>query len=61
MNKVFLNLVMIPSALWRSLGADIPQLRAILNAKLMLDDRKPYDHRAYEQAQDRPQVCNTHE
>ena len=32
---------MLPSALWKSLGADIEQLRAILNVRLMLDDRKP--------------------
>ena len=41
MNKLFLNMVMLPSALWRSLGADIDQLRAILNVRLILDDRKP--------------------
>jgi len=41
MNKLFLNLVMLPSALWRGLGADIEQLRAILNVRLILDDRKP--------------------
>ena len=34
-------MVMLPSALWRSLGADIGQLRAILNVRLILDDRKP--------------------
>ena len=41
MNKIFLNLIMIPSGLWRSLGADIVQLRAILNTRLILDDRNP--------------------
>ncbi len=41
MNKIFLALVMLPSALWRSMGADIDQLRAILNVRLLLDDRKP--------------------
>ena len=41
MNKFLLYLVMLPAALWRSLGADVPQLRAILDVKLMLDDRKP--------------------
>jgi len=41
MNKLFLYLVMLPSALWRSMGADIPQLRALLQTRLMIDDRKP--------------------
>lgn len=41
MNKFFIFLVMLPSALWESLGADIVQLRAILNVRLMIDDRKP--------------------
>lgn len=34
-------MVMLPSALWKSLGADVGQLRAILNTRLILDDRKP--------------------
>ncbi len=41
MNKLLLFLVMLPSALWRSLGADVVQLKAILGTRLMLDDRKP--------------------
>ena len=41
MNKFFLYLLMLPSALWRSMGADTDQLRALLNTRLMLDDRKP--------------------
>lgn len=41
MNKLLLFFVMLPSALWRSLGADTAQLRAILHAKLLVDDRKP--------------------
>ena len=41
MNKLFLNLVMIPSSLWRSMGADTEQLRAILKVRLLMDDRKP--------------------
>ncbi len=32
---------MLPSALWKSLGADNQQLRAILYAKLLMDNRKP--------------------
>jgi len=34
-------MIMLPSALWKSLGADITQLRAILNVRLTLDDRNP--------------------
>jgi ABC-2 type transport system permease protein len=41
MNKFFLFLIMLPKGLWRALGADIPQLKAILKVRLMLDDRKP--------------------
>lgn len=41
MNKLFLKLVLLPSGLWKGMGADIPQLRAILEAKLKVDDRKP--------------------
>ncbi len=41
MNKILLSLVMLPSALWERLGADTVQLKAILNAKLLVDDRKP--------------------
>lgn len=41
MNKFLLFLVMLPSAIWKALGADTLQLRAILGTRLMLDDRKP--------------------
>ncbi len=41
MNKFLLFLLMIPSALWKRLGADVEQLRAILHVKLMMDNRKP--------------------
>ena len=41
MNKFLLYLVMLPSFLWRSLGADTVQLKAILGLRLTLDDRKP--------------------
>ena len=34
-------MVMLLSALWRSMGADVVQLRAILKARLTMDDRKP--------------------
>lgn len=41
MNKLLLNLVMLLSPLWRAQGADIVQLKAILEAKLLMDDRRP--------------------
>jgi len=41
MNKILLSMIMLPSALWKSLGADTGQLRAILNIRLILDDRNP--------------------
>ena len=41
MNKFLLFLILLPKGLWRSLGADIAQLKAILKVRLMLDDRRP--------------------
>jgi ABC-2 type transport system permease protein len=41
MNKLLLWLLMLPSKLWRTMGADTDQLRAILDVKLKMDDRKP--------------------
>lgn len=41
MNKLLLNLTLLPKGLWRSMGADINHLKAILKVKLMLDDRRP--------------------
>lgn len=41
MNKVLLKLALLPSGLWKKMGADTAQLRAILDAKLLLDNRKP--------------------
>ena len=41
MNKLLLYIVMLPLALWRSMGADVNQLKAILGIRLILDDRKP--------------------
>ena len=50
-------MVMLPSALWRSMGADIEQLRAILNVRLTLDDRKPMGiGRQQKQKKDRKHV-----
>lgn len=41
MSKFLLYLIMLPSGLWRSMGADVIQLRAILHTKLLVDNRKP--------------------
>ncbi len=41
MNKLFLKLVMLPSGLWRGMGADTEQLKAILGIRLKMDDRRP--------------------
>ncbi|PQJ12828.1 hypothetical protein CJD36_003535 [Flavipsychrobacter stenotrophus] len=41
MNKLFLWLAMLPAPLWRILGADTDQLTAILNMRLMIDNRRP--------------------
>jgi ABC-2 type transport system permease protein len=41
MNKILLYLIMLPKGLWKSLGADVIQLKAILAVKLKMDDRKP--------------------
>ena len=59
MNKLFLNMVMLPSALWRSMGADIVQLRAILNVRLLLDDRKPMSMMMRQQKQKKDRKYGT--
>lgn len=41
MSKFLLFIAMLPSALWKSIGADVEQLRAILKVKLIIDNRKP--------------------
>ncbi|OSZ78418.1 hypothetical protein CAP35_09225 [Chitinophagaceae bacterium IBVUCB1] len=41
MNKILLYLIMLPAGLWKRLGADVTQLKAILSVKLKMDDRKP--------------------
>lgn len=47
MNKFFLYLVSLFNPVWRRLGVDLEQLRAILEVKLTMDDRRPS---AYAQA-----------
>lgn len=41
MNKFLLWLAMLPGAIWKAMGADLVQLRAILRLKLTIDDRRP--------------------
>jgi hypothetical protein len=47
MNRFFLYLVSLFNPVWKRLGVDIEQLRAILDVKLKMDDRRP---NAYSQA-----------
>lgn len=47
MNKFFLYLVSLLNPVWKRLGVDVQQLRAILEVKLKMDDRRPS---AYTQA-----------
>jgi ABC-2 type transport system permease protein len=39
-NKLFLFLVLLPSALYKKMGISIPHLQAILKTKLLMDDRR---------------------
>lgn len=41
MNKFFLYLVSLLNPVWKRLGVDVEQLRAILEVKLKMDDRRP--------------------
>lgn len=41
MNKLLLKLAMLPAGVYKNMGADIPQLEALLQVKLLQDDRKP--------------------
>ena len=40
-NKALLHLILMPAGLYRKLGIDLPQLRSIVNTKLLMDDRRP--------------------
>ncbi len=40
-NKFFLWLVLLPSGFYRKMGIHLPHLRAVLNTKLIMDDRRP--------------------
>ena len=40
-NKFFIGLVMLPSSLYAKMGVNVNHLRAILQVKLLMDDRRP--------------------
>ncbi len=40
-NKFFLKLLLLPAGLYTRMGVDMRHLKAILTAKLMMDDRRP--------------------
>ena len=40
-NRFFLWLLLTPAAFYRKMGVSIPHLKAILTAKLLMDDRRP--------------------
>ncbi len=40
LNKFILWLVLLPSSLYKKFGVEIPKLKSILNAKLLMDDRR---------------------
>ena len=39
-NTIFLKLVLLPSGLYKKMGVNVQQLKAILTAKLIMDDRR---------------------
>ena len=48
MNKIYIALIALFNPLWKRLGVNTEQLRAILEVKLKMDDRRP---NAYTQMQ----------
>lgn len=40
-NRFLLKVVLLPSALYKSSGVDVPKLKAIVTTKLVMDDRRP--------------------
>jgi hypothetical protein len=40
-NRFFLSTVLLPSGLYKRMGVDVSHLKAILNTKLVIDDRRP--------------------
>lgn len=58
LNKALLALALSPRLLYRRWGIDVPQLSAILSAKLMMDDRRPNSLQAGRQHSDEGKEIN---
>ncbi|MXV14729.1 hypothetical protein [Hufsiella ginkgonis] len=54
MNKLIINFIMLFKPLFTKMGVDTQQLRVILEVKLLMDDRRPYNQmrRAHKQKKD---------
>jgi ABC-2 type transport system permease protein len=54
-NKFFLSILLLPSGLYRRMGVSVPHLKAILTAKLIMDDRRPNSiHNTQQKKQKKP-------
>ena len=54
-NRFFLWLVLVPSSLYEKMGINVNQLRAVLNTKLLIDDRRPNTfHQTQQKKQKKP-------
>ncbi|MES2003512.1 MAG: hypothetical protein V4450_03245 [Bacteroidota bacterium] len=54
-NRFFLQLLLLPSGIYRKMGVNIPHLKAILTTKLIMDDRRPNSiHQAQKKKQQKP-------
>ncbi|RPD42305.1 hypothetical protein [Chitinophaga barathri] len=51
MNKFFLALISLFNPLWKKMGVNVNQLRAILDVKLKMDDRRPNAYTSMRQQQ----------
>lgn len=58
MNKLFLYLVSLFNPMWKRLGVDVEQLRAILEVKLKMDDRRPNVYSQARQQQKKKEIKN---
>lgn len=50
-NKALLKLVLLPAPLYTKMGVNVPQLKAILSTKLIMDDRRPNSFQQMRQKQ----------
>src|SRR5687768_13729 len=51
MNKFFLSIISLLNPLWNRMGVNVSQLRAILDVKLKMDDRRPNAYTGMRQQQ----------